>query len=120
MSLQSELVSIEKNFWSGDADFYRKHLDVECLTAFPDMAGIASREEVAQMVRKDEPRWRNVLIDVKGLIQPAPGVAILTYEATADRDEDEHYEALVSSAYVKRGSEWKLAFHQQTPLGDLP
>lgn len=43
-------------------------------------------------------------------------MAFLTYRASAVRGEDVRYRALVSSAYVKRGDAWKLAFHQQTPL----
>jgi hypothetical protein len=44
-------------------------------------------------------------------------MAVLSYEASAKRGASgEAYHALVSSGYVKRGGEWKLAFHQQTPL----
>jgi hypothetical protein len=32
------------------------------------------------------------------------------------RDNGEAYEALVSSAYVRRDGQWKMAFHHQTPL----
>jgi hypothetical protein len=36
--------------------------------------------------------------------------------AKARRPTGEPYQALVSSAYVRRGEGRKLAFHQQTPL----
>lgn len=55
-------------------------------------------------------------MELDGVLQPADDIAILTYRARADRGEDERYRALVSSGYVRRGGEWKMAFHQQTPL----
>jgi hypothetical protein len=116
MSLKADLLALESKFWSGDAAYYREHLDDKCLTAFTDMAGVSSRKDIAAMVKKGDPHWRNLIIELKGLLEPAPGVAILTYEASADRAEDEHYEAIASSLYVLRDGAWKLAFHQQTPL----
>jgi len=120
MQLQQDLITLEKQFWGGDADFYRRNLDEECLTAFADIAGVRGKEEIAGMVEKDRPRWRNLKIDQKGFIALDRDTAILTYEANADRANGEHYHALVSSGYVKRDGEWKLAFHQQTPLGQTP
>jgi hypothetical protein len=43
-------------------------------------------------------------------------IALLTYRASAVRGQDEPYAARVSSGYVKRGADWKMMFHQQTPL----
>ena len=44
--------------------------------------------------------------------------AILSYEVSAERPDGEPYHAIVSSGYVRRDGEWKLAFHQHTPLDD--
>lgn len=118
MSLQNDLLALERKFWSGDADFYRQNLDDECLTAFPKMAGVQMKEDVAGMVAKDpSQRWQDLRIDEKGFVEPTKDVAILSYEARARRG-GENYKALVSSGYVRRNGAWKLAFHQQTPLTD--
>ena len=37
-------------------------------------------------------------------------------EATERRADGKLCSALVSSGYVRRGQDWKMAFHQQTPL----
>lgn len=116
MDLENELLEIETELWSGGADSYRRHLDEKCLVAFTEMAGVSGREEVAGSV-EGGPRWRDVEIDVAGLLQPTPDVAVLTYQASALRGDEERYRALVSSAYVRRDDGWKLMFHQQTPLG---
>lgn len=117
MALETELLALERRFWSGDADFYRRHLDERCLTAFADLAGVIDREALAGTVGSGG-RWRDLDVDVKGCLQPRDGVALLTYEAHARRPTGEPYAALVTSGYVRRGREWKLAFHQQTPLAD--
>jgi len=116
MSLQNDLLAMEKKFWAGDAAFYRQNLDDQCLTVFTKMAGVQSKEDVAGMVAKDpNQRWQDLKIEEKGLVEPTRDVAILSYEASARRG-DERYKALVSSGYVRRNGSWKLAFHQQTPL----
>lgn len=113
MALQDDLLALERQFWTKGADFYRQALDRQCLVAFTEMAGVMSPDQIAGTVG-DVVRWRDVEIDVEGLLQPEPTVAILTYRVQAMRDGSS-YRALVSSLYVQRDGAWKMAFHQQTP-----
>lgn len=114
-ALETRLLDLERRFWTGDADFYRRHLDDSCLVAFTGMASVMSREAVAGTV-KDGERWREVTLEPKGMVEPAAGVAILTYRAAATRATGEPYAAIVSSGYVRRANAWRLTFHHQTPL----
>ena len=41
---------------------------------------------------------------------------LLRKELTEWRRDNYTYEALMSSVYVRRDGEWKLALHQQTPV----
>jgi ketosteroid isomerase-like protein len=116
MSLQNELLDLEKRFWTGDAEFYRRHVADECLVAFTQMAGVMGKDAIASTV-KDGQRWRDLNIDEDGFLPLGDTAAIVTYHAKATRATGEPYEAVVSSGYVKHGGEWKLAFHQQTPTG---
>ena len=109
------IFGLEKTFWTGDADFYRENLDDPVLVAFTEMSGAVTKEDVAATI-KDSARWRDVAFVEKGFIRPVLGIAMITYEASAERADGEAYTALVSSAYVKRAKGWKLAFHQQTPI----
>ena len=68
---------------------------------------------------EDGNRWKDLDIKLKGLIEPADDVAILSYEANATRSNGEHYAALVSTGYAKRDNGWKMMFHQQTPGGEV-
>jgi hypothetical protein len=115
MSLQTDLLALERRFWTGDAEFYRHNLDERCLTASTTMAGVHTKDEVADSVRGPR-RWQDLRIQVQGLLEPTDEVAIVTYKADATRLNGAPYSALVSSGYVKRDGAWKMAFHQQTPL----
>ena len=117
MSTQADVLALEKRFWTDGAEYYRQNLDAECLVAFPEMAKVMTREQVAESV-KDMPRWSDLRIEPRGCIELGDGVALLTYEASAQRASGEPYRALVSSGYVRRGGAWKMAFHQQTPLAE--
>ncbi len=117
MAVRDDLLKLERQFWTGDADFYREHLDDKCLVAFTDMAGVMGKEDIAQMVKKDPPRWSDLKFEDKGMVTPADGIAILSYQASGKRGTGAAYKAVVSSGYVKRDGAWKMAFHQQTPLG---
>ncbi|MER2533988.1 MAG: hypothetical protein ABTQ31_02355 [Rhizobiaceae bacterium] len=110
-----ELLELERGFWTGDADFYKANADTECLVAFPGMSAAMANSDLADTV-KDPKRWTSVEMDVKGMVQPGTDVAMLTYEARAERKGGEPYAALVSSGYVRRLDGWKLMFHSQVPL----
>ena len=115
MTIVDELLPIERGFWTGGADYYRQNLDDLCVTVFTEMAGAFKREEIAGMIA-DTDRWRDLQLDVKGCLEPAPGFAILIYAVKATRKNNEAYAAAVTSAYVKRNGAWKMVLHQQTPL----
>jgi hypothetical protein len=112
--LSEQLLAIEKHFWTGGAEAYRRHADERCLIAFAEMAGVMSNEDIAKSAEKG--RWKDVEMEQKGLVQLSDTAAVITYDCSAKRKDGQPYRALVSSGYVKRAEGWKLAFHQQTPL----
>jgi hypothetical protein len=114
MSLQDDLLEKEQSLWSGGPAEYRRALDGDCLVAFTEMAGVERRDDIAKMIGQGA-RWHDVDIEVEGLLQPTDDVTILTYKVHAVRG-DAPYDARVSSGYVKRGGDWLMMFHQQTPL----
>ena len=117
MTVDHELLAIERALWTGGADVYLRNLDDDCLVAFSEMGGVSTRQQIAASVDNGEGgRWREVLIELEGLLQPRRDVALLTYRASAVRGEHERYQARVSSGYVRREDGWKMMFHQQTPL----
>jgi hypothetical protein len=115
MTLEQELLALEKQFWTAGPEFYRRHVDEQCLLAFPEMVGLMSRDSVVATI-KEEQRWSDLTMEEQGFLRLNDGTAVLTYHTRAHRADGGSYEALVSSAYVKRNGSWKLAFHQQTPV----
>ena len=114
-AIEKDLLAIEKKFWTGGEAFYREHVDKSCLVAFTQMSGLMSNRDLAATA-KDGNRWKNLDIESKGLVRPTDDIAILTYEARAERATGEPHHAIVSTGYVKRDDGWKMMFHSQTPL----
>jgi hypothetical protein len=114
MNLRDNLLAMEQRFWSGGATDFRRTLDDDCLIAFGEAAGVTSRDLIADQAGGEH--WHDLDIEVEGFLQPTEDVALLTYHATAVRANDEPYEARVSSGYVRRDGDWKMMFHQETPL----
>ncbi len=115
MANEQELLELEKGFWSLGETYFKANADRECLVAFPDMAKTMSNSDLSATVRNTN-RWRDLTIDLKGMVEPGSDVVLLTYEATATRENGEPYSVLVSTGYVKRANGWKMMFHAHTPL----
>jgi hypothetical protein len=112
---KNDLLELEKGFWTGDEAYYAANADTECLVAFPKMAKAMDNADLAKTATKPN-RWRDLQIDLKGIIEPGSDIIMLTYEAHATRENGEPYAALVSTGYVHRVNGWKMMFHSQTPM----
>ena len=66
-----QLLDLERSFWTGDRAFFNEHADRECLVAFPEMAGTMANADLANTAI-DPPRWRDLEIELKGIIEPQP------------------------------------------------
>jgi hypothetical protein len=115
MASEKELLEIEKGFWTLGEAYFKAHADKNCLVAFPEMAGAMSNADLAATA-KNPNRWRDLRMDMKGMVEPGSDVVMLSYEAHATRENGEPYAALVSTGYVRRADGWKMMFHSQTPL----
>lgn len=113
-AIPDDLLELERAFWTGDSEFFVSHTDDSCLVAFPQMAQLMNRGELAATAGSGN-RWRDLQMTVKGVIDPSPEIFIFSYEASAVRSTGERYSALVSTGYVKRVDGWKMMFHAQTP-----
>jgi len=110
-----DLLNLERQFWKGDADFYRRNLTDKAVMVFPEPAGVLTREKILETIASS-PRWADVRIDDARVVELTRETALVTYKATARREGDRNdYVALVSSVYVNRDGAWTLAFHQHTP-----
>ena len=121
-SLRETLIAREREAWdaSGGADgrWYRENLTEDALLIFAGAPEPMGREATAAAVDASTGSWEHYeLQDVK-LVELGTDAALLTYLGVARRSgEDADFAASISTAYVKKGDTWLLAFHQQTPQG---
>jgi len=115
MALEQDLLAIDRNFWTGGPEAYLTHCDNQCLVVFSEMAKVMSKEDIAKTAEAG--RWGDIQLAPKGFMQLSEQSAIVSYECSARRKDGQPYRALISSGYVRRPDGWKMAFHQQTPVG---
>ena len=112
---REDLQALERAFWFGHAAHYRDSLTPGCIMVFPGM-GVTDRETLIAGIETG-PRWSTVAFEDWRRDDPAPGVAVAAYRATAMRPGmAAPYRADCGSLYVEIEGEWRLAFHQQTPV----
>ena len=114
--LEDLLFRLEEQFWLEGAEHYAGNLSPTAVMVFPDPAGVLVKDEIERAISGTS-RWSEVALEEHRLMELNDGAALVTYKATARRDsQPKPYIARASSAYVRDGRTWKLAFHQQTPL----
>jgi hypothetical protein len=60
--------------------------------------------------------WDEFSITGPRLLEVGRDGAVLTYQFTGRRGDDQPYVALMTSAYSRSDGTWKLVLHQQTPV----
>ena len=113
--LERELLNLERELWLGGPEVYERSLAPESLMVFSSPTGVLNRKATIEAIAQ-APRWNSVSISSPRVISPSTGVAVVAYEAEAERSEGNPYRAQCSSTYVRINDMWKLALHQQTPL----
>jgi hypothetical protein len=114
LSLESELLEMEQQFWhgSGDVDFWTEHFSDEGVIALS--IGLMNKAEVVQSQAQARP-WADFSIKDAHVVDLGDDVASITYLATAERHGQPEYSAAVTSVYARRKGDWRLMVHQQTP-----
>jgi len=116
---EHELIALERRGWEalssdGGGAYYREHLAEDAVMAFA--FGVLSRDE-ALAAMESAPPWASFELIEPRAIQLTPDSGVVVYRVHACRAGEEPYDAVVSSAFVRRDGSWRLAFHQQTPTG---
>jgi ketosteroid isomerase-like protein len=118
VTLHDELLDLEEKGWQAlssgrGAEFYDAFMTDDAVMVLP-FAVLDRAGTVAAM--RDAPPWStHTLEDVRVVALGESGAAIV-YKATAQREGQPVYRALMSTTYVRQDDEWLVAIHQQTPL----
>jgi hypothetical protein len=115
------LIELEEQGWqalsSGGAvarGFYSELLADDAIMVFPGGLLIECRE--SELGSMDAQPWKTFRIEETRIASLPETVGTLVYRVTAQRQDHDPYETLVSSTYVLCGRHWRLAVHQQTPV----
>ncbi|AXB46074.1 MULTISPECIES: nuclear transport factor 2 family protein [Actinomycetes] len=115
-----EVIDLEEQGWQALSStpetarrFYEHILDHTAVMLLP--GGLVLDNRTAILDSLSGPPWSAYQLRDPQVLHPTNDTAIVTYEATAHRDDAPTYTALTSSVYVRRTDGWKLTFHQQTP-----
>ena len=112
------LVELEERGWEAlsstdGAAFCETWLADDAVLVVPGM--IIDRATFLQAAGQEAP-WAAHRIEEARVVQFMPGCEAVLYRVTASREGQPEYEALITSVYAKQHDDWKLVYHQQTPM----
>jgi len=95
-------------------EFYRSLLTDDAVMVFPGGLLLRGKEEILKSIGSQP--WETFQFEETYEIALAENAGTIIYKVTARRKGSATYIALISSLYVRRDGEWKLALHQQTSV----
>jgi hypothetical protein len=113
MSIKEELLEIEHRLGGGGEREYRELLLDDAVVVIPGQS--LDKGQTVEAIDREQP-WDEFEITDERVVSVGDDGAVLSYHWSSRRGEFS-YEALMSSVYVRENGGWKLALHQQTPLG---
>lgn len=119
MSLDEELLAIERGLWTNDPELYRASLLPDAMLVFPE-TGPIGRDFAVEAIRAEvaeNRKWAEVRFEDVSARELTSDVSVLVYKAFARWNHEERGSwSLASSVYVRSNGTWKLAHHQQGPV----
>lgn len=115
--MDSELWDNERSLWTGGPEAYRACVDDGAIMAFPGLGFLSGAETILAAI-EGAPRWPDVAFTAQTLaLAETDGLAVLAYEARAQRPGEPEYHVFCTSTWVRRDAGWAVVQHQQTLAG---
>jgi uncharacterized protein (TIGR02246 family) len=114
-----DLLRLERAGWDSlcdgsGADFYGSVMTDDALMVLANGEAMTRSDVVAALAKS--PPWASYEMQDVRVVQLNDDSAALVYVGVAHRtDDDEPFVGAMSSVYVRRDGEWRLALYQQTP-----
>jgi hypothetical protein len=113
MTTLDTLLALDRELAAGDGDTYRRLLRDDAVVIVPgqvlDAAGTAAAMDAS-------PGWDELALEDARLVALGDGAALLTYRFRGRRGEHFTYSAQMTSGWTRAAGDWRMTFHQQTPL----
>ena len=114
-----ELIELERAGWAslcnGTGDSFYGDLMTDDGVMVMANGAVMTRKEVVDALAESPP-WASYEIDDVQTVPVGDDAAALVYVGTGHRDADNPpFVGVMTSVYVRRDGDWKLALYQQTP-----
>ena len=116
---EQKLVEMEKSLWEAwknhDSAPFQKMLSSDSVNITP--SGVAGTEQAVKDAASPDCKVNSYSVEDPKAIWVDKDAVLLTYKATQDADcggQKPPATVWASSLWVKKGTEWKAAFHQET------
>lgn len=117
---EQKLVDMEKSLWEGwknhDPGAFQKLLSSDSVSVNP--MGVSGTEQAVKEIGSSDCKVNSYSVEDPKATWVDKVVVLLTYKATQDAvcgSQKVPETVWASSLWVKKGNEWKAAFHQETP-----
>ncbi|MFI7445166.1 nuclear transport factor 2 family protein [Nonomuraea indica] len=119
MNLDKELTALEEQGWAaisvGDGGFYRRLVTDRTVCVEPD--GLQTGWELADDIDASKSPFDDYKLEDVKVLPLGAAAALITYRAVVRLSQaDFTFQLYMTSVYERAGEEWKLVFHQQTPV----
>lgn len=116
--LTNELLERERAGWDSlcegtGGDFYGNTMTEDARMVLANGA-VMTRDDVIDSL-DEAPPWDSYDISDPLLITLSSDVVALVYVGTGHRTEGDDFTGIMTSTYIRDGSDWKLGLYQQTP-----
>lgn len=116
-----KLIELESQGWralstgkEAAQKFYRSLLTDDAVIVFPGDILLRGKDAILESIGSQP--WKTFQFEETQTISLAENAGAVIYKVTARREGSATYIALISSLYVLRDGDRKLALHQQTPI----
>lgn len=113
------LYEIERSLWTNEPTVYHDRLRDDALLVFQETGVIGRDTAVAAILEENRQhrRWAEVRFSDQSVVALTSDTRILVYKATARWNyAHDPITVLCSSIYALDAGQWRLVFHQQTPI----
>lgn len=114
MSDERAIWELEEQFWTGHRPFHERTVSPGTIMCFGKPVGVV-KGETAQKALDDAPDWVGVEMSERAYSRPSEDVAVTGYLASGDGGNGVLHRAYCSSTWLRRGEDWTIIQHQQTP-----
>ena len=117
----TDLLELERRAWDVLLEtresviaFYGEILMEDAVMALPGGLLLDGRDAILEAM--DAQRWVSYEMAETRVVRLSDDAGAVVYRASAKDRQGDDYVALMTTVYVQRGGEWRMALHQQTPV----